>query len=53
MQKKLARQKKGSGGWYATRHLIRREYEKLANKRRDKANKVYHDITKGRSLIVM
>ena len=53
LQKKLARQKKGSRGWYATRHLIRREYEKLANKRRDKANKVYHDITKGRSLIVM
>ena len=53
LQKKLARQKKGSGGWYATRHLIRREYERLANKRRDKANKVYHDITKGRSLIVM
>ena len=53
LQKKLARQKKGSRGWYATRHLIRREYEKLANKRKDKANKVYHDITKGRSLIVM
>ena len=53
LQKKLARQKKGSRGWYATRHLIRREYERLANKRRDKANKVYHDITKGRNLIVM
>ena len=53
LQKKLARQKKGSRGWYATRHLIQREYERLANKRRDKANKVYHDITKGRKLIVM
>ena len=53
LQKKLARQKKGSMGWYATRHLIRREYEKLANKRKDKANKVYHDITKGRDLVVM
>ena len=53
LQKKLARQKKGSRGWYATRHLIQREYEKLANKRKDKANKIYHDITKGRSLIVM
>ena len=53
LQKKLARQKKGSRGWYATRHLIRREYEKLANKRKDKANKVYHDITKGRDLVVM
>ena len=53
LQKKLARQKKGSRGWYATRHLIRREYEKLANVRRAKANQVYHDITEGRKLIVM
>ena len=53
LQKKLARQKKGSRGWYATRHLIRREYEKLANRRRAKANQVYHDITEGRKLIVM
>ena len=49
LQKKLARQKKGSRG----RHLIRREYEKLANKRRAKANQVYHDIMKGRKLIVI
>ena len=53
LQKKLARQKKGSRGWYDTRHLIRREYEKLANKRRAKANQAYHDITKGRKLIVI
>ena len=44
---------KGSRGWYDTRHLIRREYEKLANKRRAKANQVYHDIMKGRKLIVI
>ena len=36
--KKLARQEKGSRGWHDTRHLIQREYEKLANKRRAKAN---------------
>ena len=53
LQKKLSRQKKGSRGWYDTKHLIRREYEKLANKRRAKANQVYHDITKGRKLIVI
>ena len=53
LQKKFARQKKGSRGWYDTRHLIRREYEKLANKRRAKANQAYHDITKGRKLIVI
>ena len=53
LQKKLARQVKGSRGWYATRHLIRREYEKLANRRKAKANQVYHDITMGRKLVVM
>ena len=53
LQKKLARQKKGSRGWYDTRHLIRREYEKLANRRRAKANQVYHDIVTGRKLIVI
>ena len=31
LQKKLARQKKGSRGWYDTKHLIKREYEKLCN----------------------
>ena len=44
---------KGSRGWYDTKHLIRREYEKLANRRRAKANQAYHDITKGRKLIVI
>ena len=53
LQKKLARQIKGSSGWYDTRHLIQREYEKLANKRRAKANQIYHDIVTGRKLIVM
>ena len=53
LQKKLARQKKGSRGWYDTKHLIKREYEKLCNKRRAKANQVYHDIVTGRKLIVM
>ena len=53
LQKKLARQIKGSEGWRDTKRRIQREYEKLANKRRDKANKVYHDIVTGRSLIVM
>ena len=53
LQRKLARQKKGSKGWYNTKHRIQREYERLANRRRAKANQVYHDITVGRKLIVM
>ena len=53
LQKKLARQVKGSRGWHDTKHRIRREYERLANRRRAKANQVYHDIVTGRNLVVM
>ena len=40
LQKKLARQKKGSRGWYDTKHLNRSEYEELDNKRQARANTV-------------
>ena len=53
LQKKLARQIKGSKGWYETKHRIQREYERLANRRRAKANQTHHDIVMGRKLIVM
>ena len=53
LQRKLARQKKGSRGWYDTKRLIQREYERLANRRRAKANQIYHDIVTGRKLVVM
>lgn len=53
LQKKHARQIKGSRGWYATRELIRREYEKITNRRKDKANKVFHDIAEGQDVLVM
>ncbi len=53
LQRKLARQMKGSRGWYDTKHLIQREYEKLSNKRKAKANQAYHDIVTGRKLVVM
>ena len=53
LQKKLSRQMKGSKGWHETKHRIQREYERLANRRRAKANQTYHDIVTGRKLIVM
>ena len=53
LQKKLARQKKGSEGWYDTRKRIQREYERLSNKRKAIANQVYHDIVTGRKLVVI
>ena len=53
LQRKLARQVKGSEGWRDTKHRIQREYERLANRRRSKANQVYHDIVTDRDFIVM
>ena len=53
LQRKLARQLKGSEGWRDTKHRIQREYERLSNKRKAIANQVYHDIVTGRKLIVM
>ena len=53
LQRKLARQLKGSEGWYDTRKRIQREYERLSNKRKAIANQVYHDIVTGRKLVVI
>ena len=50
LQRKLSRQKKGSKSRYNT---IQREYEKLSNRRRDKANKIYHTLTFLQTYIVM
>ena len=40
LQRKLARQQKGSNGRGRTRSLIRVEHEKMANRRNDAANKI-------------
>lgn len=40
LQRKLARQKKGSNNRYKTRILIRKEYQKITNKKNDIANKI-------------
>jgi len=46
LQRKLARQDKHSNSWYKTLSLMRREYESIANRRKDKANKVIHELKK-------
>ena len=53
LQRKLARQKKGSRGWHDTKRRIQREYERLPNRRKAIANQAYHDIVTRRKLIVM
>lgn len=38
----MSRQVKGSNNRYKTVKLIRREYQKLSNRKRDRANKLVH-----------
>ena len=42
LQRKMTRQIKGSNNRYKTRRLIRKEYQKIDNKKRDFANKLVH-----------
>ena len=44
LQKKLQRQKKGSNNRYKTIKKIQREYQKIGNKKTDKANKIVHEL---------
>jgi len=44
LQKKLAKSVKGSNNRYKIKNLIQREYQKLSNKKKDKANKVVHHL---------
>lgn len=53
LQKKLARQVKGSNNSYKTRLLIGREYEKITNKKNDAANKIVHALLTTYTFIYM
>ena len=44
LQKKMSRQVKGSNRRYKTVKAIRRQYQKLTNKKKDKANKIVHEL---------
>ena len=44
LQRKLQRQTKGSNNRYKTIKQIRRQYLKLTNKKKDKANKIVHKL---------
>ena len=46
LQKKLQHQKKGSNNRYKTIKKIQREYQKIGNKKTDKANKIVHELKK-------
>ncbi|MEQ8189989.1 MAG: transposase [Candidatus Eremiobacterota bacterium] len=53
LQKKLHRRVKGSENRYKIRLAIRREYEHIANQRRDKANKIVSDLLRKNKVIYM
>ena len=44
LQRELFRRVKGSNNRYKTIKLIQREYQKLSNKKQDKANKIIHQL---------
>ena len=44
LQRKMTRQQKGSNNRYKTRRLIRKEYQKINNKKNDFANKLVHKL---------
>ena len=44
LQKRIAKRKKGSSNRYKTRKLLRKEYQKLNNRKLDAANKIVHEL---------
>ena len=46
IQRRIAKRKKGSSNRYKLRKLLRREYQKLDNRKKDKANKIVHELLK-------
>lgn len=53
LQRKLRRQKKGSNNRYKTKLKLKYAYIKLSNKKRDKSNKIVHDILSECDTVVM
>lgn len=53
LQKKLSRQKKGSQNYVKTLQKIRREYQKLSNKKEDISNKIVRELLDSSGLIYM
>lgn len=52
LQRKLSKQQKRSKNSYKTITLIRKEYEKMSNKKNDLANKIVSDILKNRYIFM-
>lgn len=53
LQRKLARQQKGSRNYIKTVHAIRREYQKISNVKNDHANKIVHELLESSGIVFM
>ena len=53
LQARLATRKKRSNNWYKDRSLIRKEYNRISNRKNDVANKIVHDLTSNYKTIVI
>ena len=53
LQRKLARQQKGSRNYSKTVHAIRREYQKISNIKNDQANKIVHELLSTSGIVFM
>ena len=53
LQRKLARQRKGSQNYVKTVNAIRREYQKISNVKNDQANKIVHELLASYGIVYM
>ena len=53
LQRKLARQRKGSQNYIKTVNSIRREYQKISNVKNDRANKIVHELLENSGIVYM
>lgn len=53
LQRKLARQQKGSRNYSKTVHAIRREYQKISNIKNDYAHKIVHELLSTSGIVFM
>ena len=53
LQRKLARQRKGSQNYVKTVQSIRREYQKISNVKNDHANKIVHELLANSGIVYM
>lgn len=53
LQRKMTRQKKGSNNRYKTKQLLRKEYQKISNKKKDQANKIVSHLLNNHQHVII